>query len=449
MNISYNLLLFLIIIFILIWIKSNRHNNIENFNVDQTTIPQDQPAALSWNFESPKSSIKNYNETNTVHQDLNILRGDTSSIIGLNQPRANPIFTYTMLNERWDRYLVDITIKIEKDFNNNRMLEFSNNAEWQQKFPYLEVKWSLVPDLLQNIIQDIIDEINNRFNITPPSVGFRKDPIKYYWISHTEVIIIILVYKLYTACDIEYIDDLNPHINDELKTNWERQMIIYIDHLDNAKRYHLKYLRFPTIKYNRKDALENQRSIKEFDNYFYLARSKDDFYYRTFTNTEARDEYLYKVQEAKEKIKYKCFGQTQFGQQTLQRTDDQTTCELADGYWDRKCEKDTDCPYYRANRNYPNNLGGCNKKTGFCKWPQGLQSFSYRKPEGVEKALCYNCMNGLLGSFTIGRCCPDQKDQRVYANLLTPDYAYPDDTSARFQYRDLFDRYNLNWSKFT
>lgn len=447
MDVSYYLLLFIISIFLLIIILFIKNTRTESFNTDQTQIPKDEPAKLSWNFESLKSSIKNFNETNEVRQGLNVLRGDTSSIIGLNQPIANWIYPYTFLNRKWDRILLDLTIKIEKDFNNNRMLEQSNNKEWKTKYPYVEVKWSLVPEILKNVIIDVVGEINRRFNITPPSVAYKKDIIKYYWISHSEVIIIITVYKAYTACDIEYPIDVSTTINNDLKLDFERELLIYIDQLDDQKKFHLKYLRFPQITYDKNDGLESMRSIKEFDNLFYLAKSKD-FYYHTYTNTEARDEYLLKVEETKAKQDYKCFGQNDYIQQSLQQTDDQTTCELADGYWDKKCKVDTDCPYFHANKNYPNNFGGCNVKTGFCKWPSGLKSFSYRKPRGFENLMCYNCIDGNLGSFTIGKCCTEQFDARKYANLLTPDYAFPYDIEQRFKYRALFDRYNLNWSKF-
>lgn len=441
------LIFLLLICFIIIQIYPKSGFN-ENFDVDQTHVPKDQPAGLSWNFESLKSSIKNYNETTEIHQDLNNLRGYSSSLIGLNQPRPNWIYPYTFLNREWDRILLDLTIQIEKGYNNNRMLEQSNNIEWQKEYPYVEVKWDIVPNLVQNIILDVVGEINRRFNVTPPSVDFKRDSIKYHWINYNELIVKINVYKAYTACDIEYDRDLGRNTNNDLKMDFEKELLIYIDQLDNNRRYHLKYLRFPDIAYNHKDGLENLRSDKEFDNLFYLARSKD-FYYRTFSNTEARDQYLLKVKEEKEKSKYKCFGQENFIQQSLQQTDDRTSCELANGYWDKQCEQDSDCPYYMGNKNYPNTFGGCNKKTGFCTWPAGMESFSYRIPRNPEQALCYNCSNGNLGSFTMGKCCVEQKDTRNYANLLTPDYAYINDTSQRFKYRDLFDRYNLNWSKFT
>jgi hypothetical protein len=250
---------------------------------------------------------------------------------------------------------------------------------------------------------------------------------------------------MYTACDVTYQIDVDPYINNNLKLNFERKLLIYVDHLTDQGRYHLKFLRFPHIDYSAKNPLEEMRSIKEFDTYFYLARSKEPYYYM-LTNTEARGLYLDKINELNELAKYKCFDPKVSAQNRLQRLNDQTLCEQADGLWEKKCEQDTDCPYYKANRNYPNTFGGCNKATGYCLWPADVEALTYRKPKNPDQGFCYNCHDGILGKGTVGHCCPKQKDRRDYPSLESPDYVFLEDTATRFKHRDLFDKYNLNWS---
>jgi len=440
-------LVFLFIIIISLILIINGFHFIETFTYDQTTIPQSQPDSLTWNFQSPKSGIKNFNETTTLHQGLNPLKGNLSNEIGLNQPSPDFIYPYTYMNRAFEHVFLWITNSMEKDHNNNRMLEESNNAEWTYPYPYQMTRWDLLDEQIKYVILDVMREINRRFNMDPPIVGFRRGLIHYYWVNHSELIVIIGVYKRYTACDIEYLEDLDPNINQNLKLNFEKNLLIYLDNIDDRGNYHLKYLRFPKVEYSEKNPLDNMRYVKEFDTLFYLARSKDP-YYRMLRNTEARDLYLEKVKESREKPKYKCFNQKSFGQQKLQRVDDRTSCDLAEGIWEKKCEKDFDCPYFKANKNYPNTFGSCNLTTGYCEWPYGVNALTYRKPQNPQDALCYNCINGILGTNTIGHCCSDQKNKRLYVNLETPDYFFQNDTSTRYKYRSLFDKYNLNWAKY-
>jgi len=84
--------------------------------------------------------------------------------------------------------------------------------------------------------------------------------------------------------------------------------------------------------------------------------------------------------------------------------------------WDQKCEKDTDCPFFKANTHYPNERGGCSK--GFCEFPVGVQRASFMKynNEGGYAPFCYGCEN------TSPDCCNEQEQ---------PDYAFVNDSQDR------------------
>lgn len=86
-------------------------------------------------------------------------------------------------------------------------------------------------------------------------------------------------------------------------------------------------------------------------------------------------------------------------------------------YWDKACEKNTDCPFYQKNKNYANYRGGC--IDGMCEMPIGVKQVSYRKYDPDSKPLCHGCINPLNAA-----CCEDQKNKAKYPHLKSPDYAF-------------------------
>jgi hypothetical protein len=60
--------------------------------------------------------------------------------------------------------------------------------------------------------------------------------------------------------------------------------------------------------------------------------------------------------------------------------------------WDKKCFKNEDCPFYKANKFYDNERGGCND--GICELPVGVKRIGYSgfNDKGYyNRAFCYNC----------------------------------------------------------
>jgi len=60
--------------------------------------------------------------------------------------------------------------------------------------------------------------------------------------------------------------------------------------------------------------------------------------------------------------------------------------------WDKRCDADIECPYYKSNSNYVNNRGGC-INGGFCEFPVGVKRLGFTKytDTNLNKPLCYNC----------------------------------------------------------
>lgn len=92
--------------------------------------------------------------------------------------------------------------------------------------------------------------------------------------------------------------------------------------------------------------------------------------------------------------------------------------------WDRPCVEDSDCPFFKANKNYQNRRGGCDKD-GFCEFPIGIKRIGYRKydDQGPYAPFCYQCKVP-----EDPECCESQKHSWT---LVSPDYAFANDTVER------------------
>jgi len=82
---------------------------------------------------------------------------------------------------------------------------------------------------------------------------------------------------------------------------------------------------------------------------------------------------------------------------------------------DKPCEKNEECPFYKANKRYPNERGGC--VSGKCEMPLGVRRIGYTKyfDRGQYSPFCYGCNRDL-------DCCQTQKE---------PDFAFPNDKEDR------------------
>jgi len=172
--------------------------------------------------------------------------------------------------------------------------------------------------------------------------------------------------------------------------------------------------------------------------------------------TEALLEQWHKTMKNPE---YKCFSKSGITQPTSgngfyedqgSRWDTRIACEENQGVWDKPIKNDAECPFYKANLNYPNRLGGKELHTKQCEMPVGTKTIGYRylSNDPIHKPMCYNCKIGADGMpGSIGYCCDDQLDKELYPQLASPDIAYAGDEIERMQFsRELAER-GLNWAK--
>lgn len=121
---------------------------------------------------------------------------------------------------------------------------------------------------------------------------------------------------------------------------------------------------------------------------------------------------------------FKCFGKIEFTEKECTAETDLIGNRVAPGVWDRRCVANQDCPFYKANKNYPNDFGKC--VNSVCELPTGVQRIGYRKYDKNTLPLCYNCEDEKTGKKVKGHCC--EKQHR-------PDYVFENDVRQRYIYR--------------
>ena len=136
---------------------------------------------------------------------------------------------------------------------------------------------------------------------------------------------------------------------------------------------------------------------------------------------------------------HKCFGLVNGISQNLPEYNNPIFCKSfhpsinQNGIWDAPCQVNSDCPFYKANKNYSNEFGKCDKVTGQCELPLGVIPIGFTK-FGKNEPNCYNC--GVNSEDS--KCCSEQSDaiKSGIVNYSSPDYVFKDDETYRRQFAD-------------
>ena len=96
------------------------------------------------------------------------------------------------------------------------------------------------------------------------------------------------------------------------------------------------------------------------------------------------------------------------------------------GIWGELCKLDSDCPYFKANKNYKNERGGC-LPNGYCELPYNMEHYDFKTAKKDLEPLCHNCpKNKNCMGVECSQCCDSQE---------IPDYAFENDTKNRLKYK--------------
>ena len=120
------------------------------------------------------------------------------------------------------------------------------------------------------------------------------------------------------------------------------------------------------------------------------------------------------------------------------------------GVFDKPCQKDEECPFYKANENYDNDFGKC--INGTCQLPLNMENvgYHYYKRDKTKKPLCYNCNSKEYNvDIFLDDCCEKQYDNEKFSFLKSPDYAFEGDQLERLNYFDnKFCKMNINNNRY-
>jgi hypothetical protein len=107
--------------------------------------------------------------------------------------------------------------------------------------------------------------------------------------------------------------------------------------------------------------------------------------------------------------------------------------------WDTPPLNEMECPFYKSNKNYPNDFGTLNNN--LCEMPSNMKRIGYRfySSDLNNLPLCHNCKTDII-SGDKGTCCDKQLDKIQYPNLISPDYAFDNDLLLRNKYSDILSK---------
>ena len=113
---------------------------------------------------------------------------------------------------------------------------------------------------------------------------------------------------------------------------------------------------------------------------------------------------------------YSCFD-SQTGKELSKN---KKLCNEEGNIWDKPCESNYECPYFKKNKNYSNNRGKC-KINGTCELPINMKRIGYRKysENPKDRPFCYQCNESTPN--VAADCCDEQI---VNKSIPSPDYAF-------------------------
>ena len=214
----------------------------------------------------------------------------------------------------------------------------------------------------------------------------------------------------------------------------EGQILLNIRHIDFLIRFVISNNNTLTIHYLKLEGFDFTKLQNNFNNNQHV-----NIYREPIINTYNADKtYLYSSNESKildstlystnpQDPEYTCYGKVAYNKYECEaKYDSNGKINKQIGIWDKPCNNNAGCPFYKKNKNYPNTFGGC--LNGTCEMPTGTVTISPTKFIDSTKIICSNCKKGY-------NCCPDQYNTKLYPKLKSPDYRFHNDSYLREKYK--------------
>ena len=122
-------------------------------------------------------------------------------------------------------------------------------------------------------------------------------------------------------------------------------------------------------------------------------------------------------------LSYQCYGNTKIR--------NKENCIKSGGIWDKPCISNNECPFYKSNKNYENNRGGC--MNGFCEMPINVKRLGFQQYDKNSNPICHGCK--LMNE----KCCI------VKNGMFSPDYVFDNDKQNRISKRDELNERNIEF----
>ena len=237
------------------------------------------------------------------------------------------------------------------------------------------------------------------------------------------------VFSLYLDTKIKVIDNNNIRI--KLKTmnliEIKNQYSLIVDDDYDVKS---NYNPITKSKNNLANTVINKKPFGFFHDKDIPANYFDEEFKR-----QHMDKYYYNKAVDDKNSKKKCFAVVNGKSKELKNYDNKLYCESYHsdidqiGVWDGPCQKNEECPFYKANKNYSNEFGGC--KGGYCEMPLGVNRVGFTKYT-KDEPYCYNCPVG-----SDSKCCNNQylNSQKDNSEILSPDLVFIGDCETDNKFR--------------
>ena len=341
-------------------------------------------------------------------------------LYNLNNNKHNPKY----FNANTEMYNQDFQKILNQLISNGKQINIQTKSSKINNKIYLKIKYQLLKKI-NKIVSQKYNSITN-FEIIQDTIINYKENIKYI--------------QMYFIIDIF---QKQKYLGFQL-------YILSIYNKQNNESYFKKII----IKgnFNSSDVLlnpgyEKNEHIQIHNNYPYSQYNADKTYLMNSTNDKILPSQKQlnsilknkKINNKKHFIQnsYQCYGSK--GEDYYNCISDKNSIgnPKTKGIWDRPCYTNNDCPFYKANKNYSNNRGGCIQ--GICEMPLNIQPLTYRYYDKNTKPYCYNCKG------KTNKCCDYQMKNNN--KMLSPDYIFIGDKNDRFINRRQLETKNLLWYK--
>ena len=438
--------------------KYNQYNQYipdkENYSIKKDSglmAEVDNPIDLMpIEYTNLNDRIEYYKKLEQQYRETPPSKNDTSSTVVdnvmLNQlysdrkDRSEPLVRKELTILVMDSILSEIKAKHDFDafFKSNPSISFINDTQLLISSSYLK-SYSLIKNwILEAIYAEIISKQLDIKYTNTLRYKFKNDKILRYQIDRTNNL------KLFEFISTIY------------RTNKENNFNIYFSIIFDYKymKYYVKTLMI-TGK-NRQQYIEfsdfTDKNYK-LDRYgVHLSLSADNpttvsnKYICSYKNKTQQfvDDYYENIENIsiQNNIQSRCFFKdTDTKDKCVSFTEDDGI-----GIWDTKCTYDSECPFFKRNKNYPNSRGGCNKEKGTCEMPINITLLGYKEYDEstTSKAICHGCKpRATHDTLGCNMCCEEQKDKSRYPYLKSPDYSFPGDFLERYKYKDSLEKMDI------